>query len=59
MIGSDWLNKTVLGAPGWLAQTIHAISEYLCDGERGVIPSLRAFVFKSYGKYDKVGVKLG
>ena len=55
-IGS-WINRNILVAPGWLARAVHDVSEYLCDGDRGVIPALRACVGKNFGEPLVKGVQ--
>ena len=54
----NWINQNILTSPGWLARCINDMSEYLSDGDRGIIPALRAFVGKSFGKYDEWSEKI-
>jgi len=43
----------LLCKPGYLATTIHKMSEYLADGDEGLIRTLRKDVLEEFGKYDK------
>eukprot|EP01034_Spumella_vulgaris_P025693 gene25693-32180_t len=44
--------SSLLKTPGWLATTVNKLSEYLADGEDGVIPTMRAAARDAFGKYD-------
>jgi Ca2+-binding EF-hand superfamily protein len=46
------VNENVLMSRGWLARSIEDLSSWLSDGDKGIIPAMRAFLRQTFGKYD-------
>lgn len=45
--------RVFLNSPGWLSSAIHKMTEWLANGEEGVLRSMRKSVSETFGKYHQ------
>ena len=45
--------RKMIRTPGWLSAKIHSLSEWLADGDKGFLVSMRRSVYEVYGRFNK------